>query len=139
MGNIESLLRAAFGEMEKVMTARTVVGDAATFGELTVIPLVSIKMGFGAGAGAEEGKEGSEGGGAGGGVSIKPVAVIILEKEGVRIEQLHPGRASTQQMILEKAAEFIPKLAEGVPKMMKKHGEEEEKPPKEAVSVPVTE
>ncbi len=139
MNNIENLLRTAFGEMEKVMTARTVVGDAATFDDKTIIPLVSIKMGFGAGAGGEEGKEASEGGGAGGGVSIKPVAVIILEKEGVRIEQLHPGRASTQQMLLEKAAEFIPKLAEGVPKMMKKHGEEEEKPSKEAVSVPVTE
>ena len=80
--------------------------------------LVYIAIGFGFGAGGGSGKgtgtktEGGEGtgGGTAGGAGVKPVAVIIIEKDGaVRLESIRGGMAST-----------IEKIAEKMPDMMKK-------------------
>jgi uncharacterized spore protein YtfJ len=117
MNEIEELLKVTLEEMEKVMSARTVVGDPITFEDKSLIPLVSIGMGFGAGMGTGKGTSTEKGGGAGGGIGIKPVAVIIIDKEGARVELLkHPPSS-----VIEKVAETIPKIAEGVPKMIEKH------------------
>lgn len=103
--------------MEKVMSARTVVGEPITFEDKSLIPLVCIGMGFGAGMGTGKGGGSEKGGGAGGGMGIKPVAVIIIDKEGARVELLkHPDSS-----VIDRVVESIPKIAEGVPKMIEKH------------------
>ncbi|HOT06226.1 MAG: Sporulation protein YtfJ (Spore_YtfJ) [Methanosaeta sp. PtaB.Bin039] len=138
MNEVESLLRATFGEMIQVMSARTVVGDPVTLEDRTVIPLVSVGMGFGAGAGA---KEYGQSGGAGGGIGIKPVAVVIIEPQGVRVEPVSSAPHSTA----EKLTESVPKAIEAVANLLGKRKKEPESPPEEKeveekrhVSVPVT-
>jgi len=81
----------------------------------TLIPLVSIGFGFGGGGGTGKGpKEKGEGtgGGTGGGGGIKPVGVIVVNKEGVRIEPVKGG-----------AATFAEKVADIVGKVMEKRAE----------------
>ncbi|MDH5219428.1 MAG: spore germination protein GerW family protein, partial [Gammaproteobacteria bacterium] len=72
-------------------------------GDVTIIPLVSLGFGFGAGGGSGKGKipggdargEGEGGGaGTGGGGGVKPVAMIIIDKNGVRVESIK-GSASS--------------------------------------------
>jgi uncharacterized spore protein YtfJ len=116
MNDIENLLKATFEEMQKIMSAKTVVGEPIAVEGRTLIPLVSIGMGFGAGGGSGKGKDTGDGGGAGGGVGIKPVALIVIDQEGVRVEQLKSALPS----VMEKLADNIPKLAESLPKVMKK-------------------
>lgn len=95
----EKLLRTAFGEIEKVVTANIVVGAPLQFEGKTIIPIVGMSADFGGGGGSgmEKGTGQSEsskeagrgaGGGAGVGFTIKPVALIIIDKKEVRIEQL---------------------------------------------------
>jgi uncharacterized spore protein YtfJ len=66
-----------------------------SFGDTTVVPLVSVGFAFGAGGGGgsgttpekgESGEGGGGGGGAGGG--IKPIAVLIIQDGAVRLERI---------------------------------------------------
>jgi uncharacterized spore protein YtfJ len=109
LDGIESLVRTIVGELERSANPKSVVGDPILLGERTVIPLVSIGMGFGAGFGS--GVENSQGGrGGGGGLGVKPVAVIIADNDGVRAEMLKPGGHS----MVETLAHAVPKIAGGV-------------------------
>ncbi|MDO8578954.1 MAG: spore germination protein GerW family protein [Dehalococcoidales bacterium] len=108
METVENLVKATLGEIEKVLTTRTVVGEPINIQGRTLIPLVSVGFGFGAGAGEGKGEgrrmgEGS-GGGAGGGAWIRPMALVIIDKDGVKVESVRGGLASA----VEKFAEAIP-------------------------------
>lgn len=105
METVEKLIATAVAEMEKVLSSKTVVGDPIVVGEVTIIPLMSVGFGFGAGGGDAPGKEQGSGGGSGGGGGIKPVAVIIVDAGGARVEPLK-GAASS---LVEKVAEAISK------------------------------
>ncbi len=111
---VEKLVKTTLGEIEKVLGSKTVVGEPITVGESTIIPLLSIGFGFGGAGGAglvgDNKKEGPEsvagGGGAGGGV--RPIAIIIIDKDGARIESIKGGMASA----LEKIGESVPQIME---------------------------
>jgi uncharacterized spore protein YtfJ len=114
MSEIETLLKATIAEMERLLTSKTVIGEPITAGESTVVPLLSVGAGFGAGAGSGKGDEGASGG-AGGGFGIKPVAVIVIEKDSVRVEPIRKGSGS-----------IIEQLADKVPQLIKKEIDERE-------------
>ena len=86
---LESLIKTTLSEIEKMLSTKTVVGEPITVEGNTIIPLVSIGFGFGGGGGKGSGqKDKGEGIGAGtgGAGSVKPVGVVIVSKEGVRLE-----------------------------------------------------
>jgi uncharacterized spore protein YtfJ len=109
---VESLVKTTLGEIEKVLSTKTVVGEPLTIEGTTLIPLISAGFGFGAGGGIGKGEvkqkgEGS-GGGTGGGAWVKPVAVVVVNKEGVRIEPIMGSLAGA----IEKLGETIPQVIE---------------------------
>ena len=112
MAIVENLVKTTLEEIEKVLTTRTVVGEPITIEDRTLIPLISVGFGFGAGGGsgkAEAKQKGEgEGGGTGGGAGVKPVAIIIIDKEGVRIEPIRGGLSTA----IEKIAETVPRMME---------------------------
>ena len=55
MEQVENLLKTTLGELERLLTTRTVVGEPITVEGGTVIPLVSVGFAFGACGGS--GKE----------------------------------------------------------------------------------
>ncbi|HSD58531.1 MAG TPA: spore germination protein GerW family protein [Methanotrichaceae archaeon] len=111
MEGLSEIIRTITGEMQKSLSARTVVGDPITIEGKTIVPLVSVGMGFGAGTGS--GKEpASGGGGGGGGLGMKPIAVIIIDPQGVKVERLKSPKPS----LMEQLIESMPKLAESMPK-----------------------
>lgn len=114
MTEIEALLKATIGEMERLLATKTVIGEPITAGGKTVIPLLSVGAGFGVGAGSGKGDEGT-GGGAGGGFGMRPIAVIVIEEDTVRVEPVRKGGGS-----------LIEQLADKVPQLIKKEIEERE-------------
>lgn len=109
MEEIANLVRTALEEIEKVLSTKTVVGEPMTVEGVTLIPLVGIGFGFGAGGGSGKSEirqkgEGT-GGGAGGGAWIRPVAVVIIDKQGVRIEGVRGGLATVIGKGIERWAE----------------------------------
>jgi uncharacterized spore protein YtfJ len=109
---VENLVRTTLGEIEKVLNTKTVVGEPVTIGETTIVPLISIGFGFAAGgsSGQGEGKQKGEGsgGGTGGGAFVRPVALVIITAEGVKVEPII-GRFGGA---LEKLGEIIPSTIE---------------------------
>jgi uncharacterized spore protein YtfJ len=111
MEDVEKLVKTTLGEIEKVIDAKTVVGEPITIEGKTLIPLMSVGFGFAAGGGTGKGetKQETEGGGSGtgGGGGVKPIAVIVIDKDGVRIEPIKGGMATA----IEKLSETIPDIA----------------------------
>jgi uncharacterized spore protein YtfJ len=118
--NVENLVKTTMGEIEKVLNTKTVVGESITLDGKTLIPLISIGFGFGAGGGSgkmsEKQSQEGMGEGTGGGGGIRPVAVIINDEKGLRIETIKGGLASA-----------LEKMAETALPMMMKRGEKQEK------------
>jgi uncharacterized spore protein YtfJ len=109
MEDIKTLFDKAVGEIEQMLNTKTVTGEPITIEGNTLIPLVSVGFGFGVGRGqcSEPEKCSGRGGGTAGGGGVKPVAVIIINKDVVRIEPIKSGTAS----VLEKVAEIAGKAA----------------------------
>jgi uncharacterized spore protein YtfJ len=108
MKDIENLFGKAIGEIERMLNTKTVVGDPITVEGNTLIPLVSVGFGFGVGGGegTDPSKGAGTGGGAGGGGGVKPVALIIINKDGVRVEAIKGGAASLVEKIADVAGKF---------------------------------
>ncbi|MDH5485524.1 MAG: spore germination protein GerW family protein [Gammaproteobacteria bacterium] len=111
MKNVENLFNTTITEIERMLNTKTVVGEPITVEGNTLIPLISVGFGFGAGGGegTDPGKCAGTGGGTGGGGGVKPVALVIINKDGVRVEPIKSGTAS----VLEKIAETIGKATTG--------------------------
>ncbi len=107
---IESLFGKVIEELERMLKSKTVVGDPITLEGTTIIPLVSVGFGFGVGAGeGNDPKKGAgNGGGAGGGGGVKPVAVVVVTKDGVRVEPVKGGAASLIEKVADVAGRFVP-------------------------------
>lgn len=122
MDNVESLLKTALAEVEQMLNTKTVIGEPITIEGNTLIPLVSIGFGYGAGGGSGKGDEPMKGegsgAGTGGGGGIRPVAIIIINKDGVRVEPIKSGATSAFE-----------KIGDAIGKCMESHtpGKEEKK------------
>jgi len=116
MEDVEKLVKTTLGEIEKVLNTKTVVGEPIAVEGTTLIPLISVGFGFGAGgsSGKAEAKQAGEGagGGTGGGAGVKPIAVIIIDKSGVRIEPIKGGMATAIEKLGETLPETLGKVAE---------------------------
>lgn len=110
MENVEPIFKTAIEEIERMLDSKTVVGEPITVEGHTIIPLVSVGFGFGAGSGTgrEPTKGEGTGGGTGAGGGIKPVAVLVINKDGVKLEPVKSGTAS----VLEKVVETVGKAAQ---------------------------
>jgi uncharacterized spore protein YtfJ len=116
MEDIETIVKTTMGEIEKMLNTKTVVGEPMVMDGTTLIPLISVGFAFGAGAGSgkmsqKQMQEGS-GGGTGGGAGIKPVAVIVIDKNGVRIESIRGGLSQALEKITESAMSMMMKKRE---------------------------
>lgn len=109
MKDIENLFDKAVTEIERMLNSKTVVGEPITVEGNTLIPLINVGFGFGVGGGkgTEANKGSGQGGGTGGGGGVKPVALVIINADGVRVEPIKSGTAS----VLEKVAESVGKVA----------------------------
>ncbi len=120
---VEDTIKEIAGELEKIATTKTVVGDPITAAGKTIIPISRIVMGFGAGGG--EGKKDAEsgyGGGGGAGAKIEPVAFIMLSEEEARIFRL--SERNDAGSILSSIPDLVPEIMDKLKGMRGKKKEE---------------
>lgn len=107
MEDVERLLKTSLDEIERILNTKTVVGEPIKVGDTTLIPLLSLGFGFGAGGGSGKGEVAEKNGGkgegtgtgVGGGGGVKPVAMIIIDSNGVRVESIKGGTASVMESV----------------------------------------
>lgn len=96
-GNIDHMFDQSLGQLSDLLDSDRVIGDAIETPYGTLIPLFSTGFGFGGGQGGDD--AGASGGGAGAGGGIKPVSVVIISEDGVRVHRL------TESDAIERLAE----------------------------------
>lgn len=74
--NFDSTVESLFKGMESFITSKTVVGDAIKLDGTTVLPLIDVSFGVGAGASNDQSKN-NGGGGMGG--KMSPSAVLVIK------------------------------------------------------------
>lgn len=129
---IQGLMTTAMENLKEMIDVNTIVGDPVETPDGSVILTVS-KVGFGFAAGGSEfvldgGQKSTDqgqtnehpfGGGSGGGVSITPIAFLIVNSQGVRM--LHLDESTH---LYEKILELAPSAIEKVQQMFsQKNGE----------------
>ena len=109
---IEGLMGEAMEHLRQMIDVNTIVGAPITTPDgTTVIPISKVAFGFGAGgsqfgAKTEEKKdEALFGGGSGGGVSISPVAFLIVNSEQIKLLPVKTSSTTTDKII-----DLVPEL-----------------------------
>lgn len=112
MEDTEKLFRLCLDEVDKMLSTKHVVGEPFTVEGNTLIPLIGIGFGFGAGGSSgtvPKAQVTGGGAGAGGGGGVRPIAVIVVGKDGVRVETLQGAVVSFAEKVAEVANKFVEK------------------------------
>ena len=107
-GTFQTTVDSLMKGMDGFVSSKTVVGEAIQIGETTLVPLVDVSFGMGAGAYIGEKKKNS-GGGIGG--KISPSAVLVIQNGVTRMVSVK------NQDSISKLLDMIPDF---VDKFMKK-------------------
>ena len=124
---IEQLMSEAMKNIKGMVDANTIVGDVITTPDgATIIPITRVSFGFGAG-GSEFGSKADGngkmfGGGTGGGVSMNPVAFLVVTKDSVRIMPVSTT-ISTAEKVVDALPELLGKLNNFVSEIAAKKAE----------------
>jgi len=114
MEDVERLLKGTVEELERLLSAKNVLGDPIERDGATIIPIVSYGFAFGAGGGSggKSGAASGTGGGTGGGGGIKPLGAIIIDAEGARVEGVQGAMSAIADVLGQAATKAIDKAAE---------------------------
>jgi uncharacterized spore protein YtfJ len=121
MNHLYEILELVSDRLSQFSQSEVVIGEAMEFGDVTIVPLSRISVGFGGGGGEGEAdfacnklqRKASQqsmsqgmGGGAGAGGKVRPVGVIIFDKDGVHVQPL-PTRKGLCDKIFDRVPEVI--------------------------------
>ncbi len=111
---LESLMNESLKNIKGLVDANTIVGDVITTPDgTTIIPVTRVSFGFGAGGSDFSSKQSSDGkmfgGGSGGGVTMNPVAFLVVTKDSVRIIPVS-NAMTTAERIVDVMPELMGKL-----------------------------
>ena len=128
---IEGLMLTAMDSIRDMVDVNTIIGQTIEIQEnISIIPISRVSFGFAAGGSEFKGesiedynkRENEEkisyrnpfGGGSGAGVSIKPVAFIIIQEQKVKLLTIE------HNCTIDKLLEYIPELSEKAEKIIEK-------------------
>ncbi|NLE01224.1 MAG: sporulation protein [Fibrobacter sp.] len=108
---LTEIIKTALDQIRTISQTETIIGEPITAGEVTLIPVSRISIGFAAGGGGgNENKQSGSGAGTGGGINIIPVAFISVCGEKVQIHPMSPSEPGLSQL-LSMAPDLIGKIS----------------------------
>ena len=117
--NISDMLTSSMEKIQKMVDVNTIIGQPVHLGDgVTIVPITKVHIGMGGGGtdfatkSALSAKKDPFGGGLGAGVSIDPVAFLILKGDSVRMLPVAEPASTTGDRIVEQAPDLIDKLAD---------------------------
>ena len=122
---IQDLMGVTMEKMREMVDVQTIIGDPITVSDqVTIIPVSKVSYGFASGGSDLPVKSNPKdlfGGGAGAGVSIQPVAFLVVQEDGVRLLQMDEAGDA-----LSSAIRSVPEVVDRISNMVKKNGKKEE-------------
>ena len=101
---LPDVIKAALDQIQIIAKTETVIGDPIIAGDVTLIPVSRVSIGFA--AGGTGGTDTKSGAGTGGGISIDPIAFITITKGRVDVVPL-----SKSDPMLQKILNMAPEIA----------------------------
>ena len=111
--NLPNMLQDTISKIREMMSVNDVVGDPIVVGDVTIIPISKVSVGFG-GGGADNAKAANKdafGGGMGGGVKVQPICFMVVKDGNVRMMPVPVPANSTADRVLEMVPDTLDKIA----------------------------
>ena len=112
---VNQLMGTTLEKIREMVDTSTIIGEPFTTGNTTLIPVSKVSYGFTSGGADLPSKQNKEmfGGAGGGGISITPVAVIVIENGKCRMMQINNYTSSA-----DRAIAMIPELVDKVSELL---------------------
>lgn len=128
---IQGLMAEAMGNLKQMIDVNTIVGEPITTSDgTTVIPVSKVAFGFGGGGSEFSAKPAEKkndqamfGGGCGGGVSVSPVAFLVVKNDSIRLLPVSDA-ISTVDRIVDMVPEVLNKFNKFITDIKDKKSEE---------------
>ncbi len=113
---VNKIMENTLEKMREMVDVSTIIGDPIQTGDTTLIPVSKVTYGFTGGGTDLPSKQNAElfGGGGGGGISITPVAFIVIQNGKVRMMQINNYSSSA-----DRAIAMIPELVDQISQLVK--------------------
>ena len=111
--NLPNMLQETISKIREMMSVNDVVGEPIVVGDVTIVPISKVSVGFG-GGGADNAKAANKdafGGGMGGGVKVNPVCFLVVKDGNVRMMPVPIPANSTADRILEMVPDTLDKIS----------------------------
>lgn len=103
--NFANVVGSMVKGMEGFLSAKTVVGEPTKIGDTTIVPLVDVTFGVGAGATSQEKKNNGAGGMTG---KMSPSAVLVIKNDQIRLVNVKNQDSMTK--LLDMVPDIIDKF-----------------------------
>ncbi len=116
--HIGELNEGALKNLRSMVDVDTIIGDAITTPEgITLIPVSKVSFGFASGGTDIGGSSAKEmfGGGTGGGVTIQPIAFLVIQEGRVEVMQL-----TEHGNVTDRAVSMLPGIIDQISGLFKK-------------------
>ena len=123
------ILGTTIDKIKDMVDSRTIIGDPIDAGQgIKVIPVSKVTYGFASGGSDFPSKSAKElfGGGGGAGVTLTPVAFLVINNGSVSVKYISEGPDSSMERVISSLPELVDKLSEVVDKIKNKRNGEEE-------------
>lgn len=113
------ILATAIDRIKEMVDCQTIIGDTIDAGDgIKIIPISKVTYGFASGGSDFPSKTNAElfGGGGGAGITINPVAFLVINNGNVSVKYVNSAEGSVERTIgmipdiVDKATEVITKL-----------------------------
>lgn len=124
---IEGILGVSMENIHQMVDVNTIIGDPIVKGDTTIIPISKVSFGFASG-GSDLPTQAAEkfAGGAGAGVTVKPVAFIVIKADGdVKLLELG-AKGSPLDGVMDSLPGFIDKIKSSIANKKAEKGEKSE-------------
>ena len=110
---LPNMLQETISKIREMMSVNDVVGEPIVVGDVTIVPISKVSVGFG-GGGADNAKAANKdafGGGMGGGVKVQPICFLVVKDGNVRMMPVPVPANSTADRILEMVPDTLDKIS----------------------------
>ena len=123
---IDELMSTTMQKLRDMVDVDTIVGKPIQAGNVTIIPISRLTVGFASGGSDFVSKnqkpeaDNSFGGGSGAGMNLAPVAFLIVKGDTVRLMPVAPPAATTVDRVVEMVPEVVDKVTDFIEKQQAK-------------------
>ena len=114
---ISDLMANTMQKIREMIDTDTIIGEAITVGDVTIVPISRVTFGFASGGGDGTLKEHRGfGGGGGAGVKIDPIGFLVVKDGNARMLNIAPPAGTTIDRLVELVPDVLDRVEEFIDK-----------------------